>query len=104
MSKWSLTFSWREGDIMGVKAVGYAKTLTDLRDSRLLYGRKMPAFCSFMVILVAFLLVGIFAWSVTTTKAYVVVCNGVVESDGKGYIIANSRPMYESIRTNRNFP
>lgn len=63
------------------------RTLEDLRDSKLLYDKKLPAFGYILVTLVALLLVGILIWSIFTPKVYIIKGSGVVESSNKNYIM-----------------
>ena len=63
------------------------RTLDDLRDSKVLYDKKLPAFGYILVALVALLLVGILIWSIFTPKVYIIKGSGVVESSNKNYIM-----------------
>lgn len=64
------------------------KNLSDLKDSRMLYEKKLPAFGYIIVIIVSALLVGVFIWSLLTPKVYIVKGSGVIESENKNYIMS----------------
>ncbi|MDR0919802.1 MAG: HlyD family secretion protein [Oscillospiraceae bacterium] len=65
-----------------------SKTLDELKDSRLLYSKKIPAFGYMIILVVLALLIGVLIWSILTPKPYVVKANGVVESENKNYIMS----------------
>jgi multidrug efflux pump subunit AcrA (membrane-fusion protein) len=62
--------------------------ISELRDSRLLYNKKMPAFGYFIIIAVALLLIGVIIWSVYTPKIYVIKSSGNIQSENKNYIMS----------------
>jgi multidrug resistance efflux pump len=64
------------------------KTLVDLRDSRLLYEQKLPAFGYMIIIIVVALLIGVIIWSLFTPKIYIIRGSGIVESVNKNYIMS----------------
>jgi len=64
------------------------KTLEQLKDSRLLYEKKLPWFGYMISLSVALLLVIIVVWSVYTPKTYVIKASGTVQSDNKNYIMS----------------
>lgn len=63
------------------------KTLDQLKDSSLLYNKKLPAFGYMIVLTVLGLLIGIIVWSINTPKIYVVKSLGVVQSNNKNYVM-----------------
>lgn len=64
------------------------KTLEQLKDSRIMYDRKIPAFGYIIILTVAFLLAAVIIWSIRTPKTYVIRSSGIVESDNKNYIMS----------------
>lgn len=63
------------------------KTMTELKDSHLLYEKDLPPFGYMLVLLTAILLIAVFIWSLKTPKIYVIKCNGIIESTNKNYIM-----------------
>jgi multidrug resistance efflux pump len=73
-----------------------SKNLADLKDSRLLYEKDLPAFGYMIVLLVSVLLAAVFIWSLVTPKVYIVKGSGVIESVNKNYIMSSySGEIYE---------
>jgi multidrug resistance efflux pump len=64
------------------------KSLAGLKDSRLLYEKKLPAFGYLIIALVSLLLVGVLIWSIFTPKVYIIKGSGVIESENKNYIMS----------------
>lgn len=64
------------------------KTLKQLKDSRIMYDGKFPAFGYMIILIVAFLFTAVIIWSIKTPKTYVIRSSGVVESDNKNYIMS----------------
>jgi len=52
------------------------KTLDELRDSRILYEKKVPPFGYIIVLIVLALLIGVVVWSLSAPKVYVIKANG----------------------------
>jgi len=65
-----------------------SKALSELKDSRLLYEKKLPAFGYMIVIIIALLIVSVFIWSLITPKVYIVKGSGVIESENKNYVMS----------------
>lgn len=64
------------------------KTMEEIKDSRLLFDRKLPHF-GFIILTVITLLVSfLIYWSITTPKVSVIKAKGFVESKGKNYVMA----------------
>ena len=63
------------------------KKLEQLKDSRLLYEKKLPWFGYIISISAALLLVIVVAWSIYTPKIYVIKSSGTVQSDNKNYVM-----------------
>ncbi|MBQ8044634.1 MAG: biotin/lipoyl-binding protein, partial [Clostridia bacterium] len=64
------------------------KTMEEIKDSRLLFDKKLPHF-GFIILTVVTLLVGFLVyWSVITPKVSVITAKGFVESKGKNYVAA----------------
>lgn len=64
------------------------KTLEQLKDSRLLYEKKLPRFGYMITIIVAVLFAVIVIWSIYTPKIYVIKSSGAVQSDNKNYVMS----------------
>ncbi|MEE1281548.1 MAG: HlyD family efflux transporter periplasmic adaptor subunit [Acutalibacteraceae bacterium] len=63
------------------------KTLEDLRDSKLLFDKNIPAFGYMIIITVATLLIGVIIWSIFTPKTYMIKAAGIVTSENSNYIM-----------------
>ena len=63
--------------------------LNDIKDRRILYEKKLPAFGYILVLVVSTLLIGVLIWSMITSKTYVVKSSGFVESKNKNYIMSS---------------
>jgi multidrug resistance efflux pump len=64
------------------------KTLSDLKDSQLLYEKKLPAFGYMIVLLVVILLVATVIWSYVTPRVFIVQGSGFVVSENRAYIMS----------------
>jgi len=64
------------------------KTLDDLRDSQLLYEKKLPAFGYMIILIVVALLIATLIWSHVTPRVYIVRGSGVVMSENRAYIMS----------------
>lgn len=63
------------------------KSLNDLRDSKLLYEKDMPAFGYILLIVLLLLVISVSVWGIRTTKPYIVKGSGTVESPNKNYVM-----------------
>lgn len=73
---------------MGGTLNKHIKKLDELKDSRLLYDKKLPAFGYMILIIIAFLLVAVVIWSVYTPKMYIIDATGAVDSIQKDYVMS----------------
>lgn len=64
------------------------KTLKELRDSQILYGKKMTNFAILLLYIIFLLLVGVTIWSIKNIKTYIVVSNGTVKSSNKNHVMS----------------
>ncbi len=64
------------------------KTMEQLKDSRLLYDKKIPPFGYMIIITVTLLLIAVTIWSVKTPKTYIIKSGGVVQSNNKNYAMS----------------
>ena len=64
-------------------------TYNELKESKLIYDRKPPAFGIIMTILTLTFLVGAIVWAVLSPKSYVVKAAGIV-SDGQKVNVMNT--------------
>jgi multidrug resistance efflux pump len=64
------------------------KTLNDLKDSRLLYEKTLPAFGYLIILVVLALLIALVIWSIKTPKVDVIKSSGTVQSINKNYAMS----------------
>lgn len=64
------------------------KTLSQMRDSRLLFEKQIPSFGYFFILLVTAFLAGVMFWSVKAPKAYMIVAQGTVTSSESNYVMS----------------
>ncbi|RDU21883.1 HlyD family secretion protein [Anaerosacchariphilus polymeriproducens] len=64
------------------------KTMEQLKDSRLLYEKQLPAFGYMMIILVSILLIAVVFWSIWAPRTYIINSTGTVQSKNKNYVMA----------------
>ncbi|MFZ7122024.1 MAG: HlyD family secretion protein [Eubacteriaceae bacterium] len=64
------------------------KTFDQLKDSRLLYEKKLPVFGYMLIITVIALLTIIIIWSTKTPKIYMIKSSGIIQSTNKNYIMS----------------
>lgn len=65
------------------------KTIDQLRDSRLLYDKKMPAFGYIIIIVILLFLTSVVIMSLNISKVYVVKSPGNVRSNDKNYVMSS---------------
>jgi len=65
------------------------KTIYELRDSRLLYDKKMPYFGYVIIIVIFLFLISVVIMSLNTSKVYVVKSPGNVRSNSKNYVMSS---------------
>jgi multidrug efflux pump subunit AcrA (membrane-fusion protein) len=63
--------------------------LSDLKDSKLLYEKSLPAFGYLIIILVLALLIALVVWSVNTPKVDIIKSSGTVQSVNKNYAMSS---------------
>ena len=64
------------------------KTMEELRDSRLLFDKKIPAFGYLFLLVTSIFLAGTVVWSIRTPKIYMVTAYGRVTSSGANYVMS----------------
>lgn len=64
------------------------KTMQQLKDSRLLYDKKLPKFGYILILAVLMLLAVVVIWSMKTPKTYIIHASGGVESSNKNYVMS----------------
>lgn len=64
------------------------KTLDQLRDSRLMFDKKVPAFGYMLLLIVTIFLAGAVIWSIRTPKAYMIIAQGTVTNSGSNYVMS----------------
>lgn len=62
-------------------------TFNELKESRLIYDRKPPAFGVIMTVLTLLFVIGALVWAGVSTKTYVVKATGLVDNESKVYIM-----------------
>lgn len=63
------------------------KSMDQLKDSRLLYEKKVPQFGYIIVIISLTLLIGVVIWSLYTPKVYMIKTTGIVTNENAGYVM-----------------
>ena len=63
------------------------KNFSDLKDSKLLYEKNLPAFGYFLLILLLALMITVTIWGFYNTKPYIVKGIGTIESPNKNYVM-----------------
>lgn len=66
-----------------------AKTLEDLKDSRMMYDKDLPPFGYMLVSIVFSALVGLCIWSTFAHKAYMVRAEGTITSSDANYVMSS---------------
>ena len=64
------------------------KTMEQLRDSRLLFDKKIPAFGYFLILIITAFLAGAVIWSIKTPKIYMITAYGTVTSSDANYVMS----------------
>lgn len=64
------------------------KTLDELRDSKILFNKNVPAFGYMLILVVSTLLVGVIIWSIFAPKTYIIKANGTVISENANYVMS----------------
>lgn len=65
------------------------KTIEQLKDSQILYDKKLPSFGYFIVITISVLLVIVVIWGVKTPKTQMITSTGMIQSNNKNYIMSS---------------
>ena len=65
------------------------KTLSELRDSRMMYEKNPPAFGYFFILIITFLIISITFWSIKTPKTYEILANGTVTNEEANYVMCS---------------
>lgn len=63
------------------------KTMEQLRDSRLMFDKKLPSFGYALIIIITLSLIAITVWSVFSYKNYIIVSQGIVTSNESNYVM-----------------
>ncbi|MBA4688315.1 MAG: HlyD family efflux transporter periplasmic adaptor subunit [Candidatus Galacturonibacter soehngenii] len=64
------------------------KTMEQLKDSRLLYDKKIPSFGYMIIITITILLSAVVFWSMKTPKIYIIKSSGIIQSTNKNYAMS----------------
>lgn len=71
------------------------KTMEQLRDSRLLFEKKLPAFGFMLIMIVTLSLIGVTVWSMFAHKNYMIISQGTITNDNASYIMSPYSGMIE---------
>lgn len=63
------------------------KTLSELKDSRILYDKKLPEIGYILIIAVIVLIIIVLIWSIVTPKIEIIKASGTVQSINKNYVM-----------------
>lgn len=63
------------------------KTMEELKDSRLLFEKKLPAFGTMILVIITVALIGVLLWSMNAKKAYMIISQGTVTSETSNYVM-----------------
>lgn len=63
------------------------KTMDQLRDSRLLFEKKLPAFGIIMLLIITCSLAGVVIWSIYAKKPYMIIAQGTVTNRDSSYVM-----------------
>lgn len=63
------------------------KTMEQLRDSRLMFEKKLPAFGFMIILIVMFAMVGVVVWSMYAHKSYMIISQGTVTNTDSSYVM-----------------
>lgn len=64
------------------------KSMEQLRDSRLLFEKKLPPFGYALIIIVAISLIAVIIWSIFAHKNYMIISNGIVTNSEANYVMS----------------
>lgn len=63
------------------------KTMEQLRDSRLLFEKELPAFGYMLLLVITVSLIGVILWSIHAVKPYMIISQGTVTNQDAGYVM-----------------
>ncbi len=63
------------------------KTMEQLRDSRLLFEKELPAFGYMLLLVIAASLIGVVLWSIHAVKPYMIISQGTVTNQDASYVM-----------------
>lgn len=63
------------------------KTMEQLKDSRLLFDKKVPAFGYMIILIVTISLAAVIVWSAFAKKSYMIIAKGTVGSENSNYVM-----------------
>lgn len=63
------------------------KTMEQLRDSRLLFEKELPAFGYMLLLVIAISLIGVVVWSIHAVKPYMIISQGTVTNQDASYVM-----------------
>lgn len=63
------------------------KTMEQLKDSRLMFEKKLPAFGYILLLIITLSLAGVVAWSTVARKPYMIISQGTVTNSDSSYVM-----------------
>lgn len=63
------------------------KTMEQLKDSRLMFEKKLPAFGYMLLLIITLSLAGVVVWSTVARKPYMIISQGTVTNSDSGYVM-----------------
>ena len=63
------------------------KTMEQLKDSRLMFEKQLPAFGYMLLLIITLSLAGVVAWSTVARKPYMIISQGTVTNSDSGYVM-----------------
>lgn len=64
------------------------KTMEQLRDSRILFEKELPAFGYIILLITMMAVIGVIAWSTKAHKPYMIISQGTVTNDNSTYVMS----------------
>lgn len=72
------------------------KTMEQLKDSRLMFEKKIPSFGYALIIIITLSLIAVTVWSIYAHKNYMIISQGTVTSDESNYVMSTYSGVIEA--------
>lgn len=66
-----------------------AKSLDELKDSQIMFDKKLPPFGYILVCIISVLLIGVLIWSLFAHKSYMIIAQGTITSSESNYVMSS---------------